>query len=106
MVSFKEGFYYVQYFTIFLYIIIYLNIWNKAPQYLDVTEYFLHIFIGLMLIYYFNPLFNKNITFNDFHRNIAFSAGVFILTTLSLDAFTTNIKWIIQELQKYFTILL
>lgn len=94
---YENTYYYLKYFIYFLYIAIYLNIWSKAPSYLNVFDYFLKLFVGVTLIYIFNPFTFKKNKFNDFHREIAFSAGFFLLTATSLNAFTRNVKWLLER---------
>lgn len=50
-----------------------------SPEYLNKLEYYVKIYVCLFLLYRFNP-FTK-IVFNELDRKIAFSAGLFLLTT-------------------------
>jgi|LauGreSBDMM110SN_4_FD.fasta_scaffold05774_5 hypothetical protein len=57
---------------------------STAPQYLEGIDYYFRIYICLFLIWRFNPL-RKIDTFTNLDRKIAFSAGLFILTTTALN---------------------
>lgn len=83
----NKAFYHVQNhaFTIFIiisyisYISLAIGIKIVSPDDLDMLDYYVKIYISLFLLYRFNP-FNK-IVFNELDRKIAFSAGVFLITT-------------------------
>jgi hypothetical protein len=64
----------------FLIIISFFSLSNVAPQYLETIDYYFRIYICLFLIWRFNPL-RKEYTFTSLDRKIAFSAGLFIITT-------------------------
>ena len=107
--------YYIQYhlFTITLiisYILVFmsaLGLSSTAPEYLKTLDYYLRIYICLFLILRFNPfrkyfpIYKKSyIKFNDLDRKIAFSAGLFILTTSILNNYVDDLQQIIKY---YFT---
>lgn len=79
------------YFSYFLIIISSLGLSTLAPIYLDALDYYLKIYICLFLIWRFNPL-RKIDEFTNLDAKIAFSAGVFILTTTALNQYLVNIK--------------
>ena len=83
MKYYEKMYYYGKYTLYALYIITYLGLWDKAPIYLDQVDYFLKLLIAVLLVLFFNPIFGVK-TFTTFHRNIAFSAGFFLLTTITL----------------------
>lgn len=83
MKYYEKMYYYGKYSLYALYIIAYFGLWDKAPVYLEQLDYYLKLLIGLLLVIFFNPIFGKN-TFTVFHRNVAFSAGFFLLTTMTL----------------------
>ena len=62
------------------------------------------IFIGIVLIYYFNP-YNKE-KLNEFHKRIAFSAGILIILTTSISAIIKDIPFVrkIPFLQKVLSV--
>jgi hypothetical protein len=61
-----------------------------APSLLDGLDYYIRIYICLFLIWRFNP-FRSHYEFTDLDRKIAFSAGLFILTTTVLNKYLLNI---------------
>lgn len=83
-------YYYLTYTIYALYVIIYLNIWNKAPQYLVSFDYILKLLVGSLLVYYYFPF--NNTEYTKVHRDLAFSAGIFLITSTTLNAFTKNIE--------------
>jgi len=84
-------------FTIFIYIsytlifISALGLSNNAPKFLESLDYYVRIYICLFLIWRFNP-FRKIDTFTNLDRKIAFSAGLFILTTSALNKYLVYIQ--------------
>ena len=50
-----------------------------SPSILDTLDYYVKIYICLFLLFRFNPF--RKIEFNELDRKIAFSAGLFLLTT-------------------------
>ncbi len=75
----------------FLIIISAFGLSRSAPKYLDVLDYYVRIYICLFLIWRFNPL-RTYYEFTELDRKIAFSAGVFILTTTALNEYLNYIK--------------
>jgi hypothetical protein len=73
----------VNYIVYVLYVVVYLGIWSGAPKYLEYLRTLLKLYVGCMLVYLFNPLFT--VTSSVVSRDVAFSAGIFVLTGLSLD---------------------
>lgn len=61
----------------------------RAPLYLDELEYYIRIYICIFLIWRFNPF--RKIKFTDLDRKIAFSAGLFILTTTAIDKYLIDL---------------
>ena len=76
----------IVYFTYFLMILSALGVSEYAPTYLSNLHSIVNIYICLFLIWRFNP-FRKKIKFHDLDRQVAFSAGVFILTTTLLNIY-------------------
>uniref|UniRef100_A0A6C0KEL4 Uncharacterized protein n=1 Tax=viral metagenome TaxID=1070528 RepID=A0A6C0KEL4_9ZZZZ len=74
----------------FLYFAIYFNIWKNAPNYLDDVQFFLKVIISVILIYYYNPLYKQNIT--NFHKDVAFDAGIMLLLSTSLTAILNKVS--------------
>ena len=50
-----------------------------SPKNLDTLDYYVKIYICLFLLFRFNPF--RKIKFNELDRKIAFSAGLFLLST-------------------------
>jgi len=69
--------------------LIYIN-----PNYLNTLNLLIKVFISLFLIVKFNP-FTKQETINKFDKEIAFSAGVYVLLSTSI------ITPLINYLNKY-----
>ena len=84
------------YVTYFLIIISSLGLSLSAPKYLQSLDYYVRIYICLFLIWRFNPL-RSNYEFTDLDRKIAFSAGVFILTTTALNEYLVEFKKYIKQ---------
>jgi hypothetical protein len=60
----------------------YFGVINHSPIDLDVLNNIYIIFIAAALIYFFNPWYKKQL--GDFHKKIAFSAGLLLFFTSSL----------------------
>jgi len=77
-----------------LYIITALGIFANAPAYLDTLQYYAKIYICLFLIIRFNPF--KKVEFTDLDRKVAFSSGLFLLSTTIINqiliAYLTDIN--------------
>ena len=87
------------YTSYFLIVISSLGFSATAPKYLETIDYYVRIYICLFLMWRFNPL-KQTYEFTDLDRKIAFSAGVFILTTTVLNTYLINIKEIIKKYVK------
>lgn len=87
----STAFTYVIYTTYILLILSALGVSQFAPQYLNSIDYFVRIYICLFLIWRFNPL-RSSYQFTDLDRKIAFSAGLFILTTTALNNYLNYAK--------------
>lgn len=86
--SFFNIFIYVTYILI---ILSSLGLSQTAPKYLQYLDYYVRIYICLFLIWRFNPL-RSYYEFTDLDRKIAFSAGLFILTTTALNKYLDVVK--------------
>ena len=69
---------------------------QTAPNYLQSLDYYVRVYICLFLIWRFNPL-RTHYEFTDLDRKIAFSAGVFILTTTALNQYIEQLKTILKN---------
>jgi cytochrome c biogenesis protein CcdA len=86
------------YTSYFLIIVSSLGLSQTAPKYLQYLDYYIRIYICLFLIWRFNPL-RKYYEFTDLDRKIAFSAGVFILTTTALNQYLEQIKSFVSSIK-------
>jgi len=90
-------------FTIFIYVSYMLMILSAfglseaAPKFLQSLDYYVRIYICLFLIWRFNPL-RRNYDFTDLDRKIAFTAGVFILTTTALNQYVEELKSAVKNI--------
>jgi hypothetical protein len=78
-----QAFVIANYFVYFLYVVAYLGIWREAPEYLEYMRTLLKLYVGVVLVLTFNPF--MPVSSSVMNRQIAFSAGIFVLTGLSLD---------------------
>ena len=81
---------FVFYFSYFLYFLFVIGFANNAPEYLIPLNYYVQIYVSLFLIIRFNPL--RNVEFTELDRKIAFSAGLFILTTTAIAQYFNKIS--------------
>jgi hypothetical protein len=70
-----------------------------APHFLDNLDYYVRIYICLFLIWRFHP-FKTNYEFTELDRKIAFSAGLFILTTTALNQYLLDFQNKIKNIIK------
>jgi hypothetical protein len=73
-----------------------LGLFQSAPKYLAILDYYVRIYLCLFLIWRFNPL-RKSTTFTELDRKIAFSAGLVIITTTALNKYLINFQEKIQN---------
>ena len=85
------------YVTYILMILSAFGLSQSAPKYLQSLDYYVRIYICLFLIWRFNPL-RSRYEFTDLDRKIAFSAGVFILTTTALNQYIEEVKSIVKNI--------
>jgi len=77
------------YISYALIILSYLGVSRYNPAFLDDINNYTRIYICLFLLWRFNP-FRHLDKFTNLDRKIAFSAGVFILTTTVLNNYLTT----------------
>ena len=87
---------YYSYLFYFIVITAYVGIGYQAPKELVTFNYYLKILIGIFLVYRFNS-YRKNIKFEEFDRRVAFSAGMFILSTTILSKYFAGFKQTIDS---------
>lgn len=93
----KKIYMFLTYSAYILYITIFLGVWNTAPQYLDDVNYYLKVFIGLVLVITFNPVIK--ITPSYIHKNISFSAGLLLLTSTTFSAFQQRVSKTVKRVK-------
>ena len=93
----NKTFNYVIMASYFLYAAVIIGLFAKAPQYLSTLQTYISIYVCLFLIIRFNP-FNK-VKFNALDKKIAFSAGIYILTTTAITKLATDY---LKEIQSFF----
>jgi hypothetical protein len=79
------------YISYALIILSYLGLSKYNPAFLDTINNYIRIYICLFLLWRFNP-FRQSVPFTNLDRKIAFSAGLFILTTTVLNNYLTTFK--------------
>uniref|UniRef100_A0A6C0F377 Uncharacterized protein n=1 Tax=viral metagenome TaxID=1070528 RepID=A0A6C0F377_9ZZZZ len=89
---------YIIFASYFLYAAAALGLSAKAPQYLTSLDSYVKIYVCLFLIIRFNPL--RKIQFTDLDRRIAFSAGLYILTTTAITKILVTYLKQIQDIFK------
>ena len=93
----------ILYITYILYIAIALGISANAPEYLGTLQGYTKLYVSLFLIWRFNPF--RRVRFTELDGRIAFSAGMFLLTTTAFESIATyylnSIKQIVR-IPKYF----
>ena len=104
MLWYEYLFIYATYVVYILYFLVSFHISSTAPKYLLLLNYFRQLFVGLMLVYFFNPL-RKKIIFNDFHRKIIFTTSLFLLIPIirTPSVFYTNSSKITSAVRNYIT---
>lgn len=68
----------VIFFSYVLLFLSYFNIYNNAPHYLEIINYYINMYITIFLIYRFNPIQNKKP--NSLDKKIAFHAGIILFS--------------------------
>ena len=104
--SYKQTLYNIQsiLFNIFIflsYLLLFVSALGLSENvliYLSKVSYYVRIYICIFLIWRFNP-FRDHYEFTDLDRKIAFSAGLFILSTTFLQKYIDNAK---ERAQKIF----
>ena len=97
----SQAFSFIMYLTWVLYFIILLGLSAKAPQYLNNLQYYVKIYVSLFLILRFNPF--RQTRFTKLDASIAFSAGMFLITTTAIDKIViTYLKDIKANLRSFY----
>ena len=90
---------FVFYFSYFLYFLFVIGFANNAPDYLIQLNYYVQLYVSLFLLIRFNP-FSK-IKFTELDKKIAFTGGLFIVSTTILNKsvldYVTQVKNLLQS---------
>ena len=87
------------YFSYILYAVILLGLSTTAPKYLEKLHYIVAIYTGLFLVWRFNMF--RHVRFTELDRKVAFSAGLFILTTTLINSLVINLPQIKSKLNPF-----
>lgn len=98
----SKAFSFIMYLTWILYFIILLGLSANAPQYLDNLQYYIKIYVSFFLILRFNPF--RYHRFTELDAQIAFSAGMFLLTTTAIDKLLVTYLKEIRDKLNFFKI--
>jgi hypothetical protein len=77
----KKIFIYTLYFSYILIVISLTGLFSRAPEYLHKIQKYIIYYICIILIGRFNPFINNRIVFDDYDRQIVYSAGIALLMT-------------------------
>lgn len=95
MIAYEAMYVYGKYLLYALYLVTALGLWSQSPQYLNTLEYFLQIFIGVVLVVINNPFTHHH--YRPVDKKIAFSAGFLLLTTTTLNTFLRRLQNPLEE---------
>jgi len=79
------------YITYVLLTLSFIGISENAKSVLNTVDYYLKIYVCLFLIWRFNPFYTLE-NFTDLDRKIAFTSGIFLITTTALNTYIVDIK--------------
>ena len=93
----EQLFDFASFLTFVLYFIIVLGVSVNAPEYLNKLQYYVKVYIGLFLVWRFNPF--RRVKFTRLDAKIAFTAGIFLMTTTAFDSI---VIFYLKEIQSFF----
>jgi|TARA_B110000003_G_scaffold48750_1_gene47334 uncharacterized BrkB/YihY/UPF0761 family membrane protein len=67
-----------------------LGLWKNADIYLEKSAYYLKMYIGVVLLYYFNPVIKR--VLKPEHKGMVFTAACFILFTSTFEEFFSRVR--------------
>ena len=89
--------------TVFLihvgYIALAVGMLSEEPVILGVIDYWIKVFVGLFLLYRFNPY--VHIKFTDFDRKVIFSAGMFMFVTTVVNSYLISYVKEVKDIGKF-----
>lgn len=80
-----------------LYIAVFILGWNKAPEYLTRINHITQIFVGVLLIWFFNPF--KKYKYDPFHKELSFTAGIFLISATILTRIIKRVQQVIKPIR-------
>ena len=75
-----------------LYTLALMGVSVVAPKYLDGLLYFIRLYVGMFLLYRFNPY--RTVRMTSLDRTIAYNAGFILVTADILDAARRILDWV------------
>ena len=87
----QQIFIFCTYFIGFLYVLVFFKLTSYAPKYLSILNTIYRVYLSLLLIFFFNPLTDTK--FTNFHKQIAFSAGINLLGINTILSHLTSKKY-------------
>jgi hypothetical protein len=89
--------------TVFLihvgYIALAVGALSQEPRILSIVDYWIKVFVGLFLLYRFNPY--MHIKFTEFDRKVIFSAGMFMFITTVVNTYLISYVKKVKEAGKF-----
>ena len=73
----------ITFLSFVLYFAISIGLSSNAPEYLGTLQNYTKLYVSLFLIWRFNPF--RRVRFTELDGKIAFSAGIFLLTTTAFE---------------------
>jgi hypothetical protein len=80
----KKAFLYGTYLSLISFTLAFAGVIAGAPQYLNMLNVILKYYVCAFLLIRFNPIVEIKTRDPDFEREVAFSAGVFLLLTTTI----------------------
>ena len=92
--SYKYIIYYILNLSFVIYILAVLGIFSQAPKYLSIIREFLKIYIGIILIFFYNPFIKINKKPNSFDKILFFNSGILLILS---SFFYTYVEYFIPK---------
>lgn len=67
-----------------------LGLWKNADIYLEKSAYYLKMYIGVILLYYFNPIIKREL--KPEHKGMVFTAACYILFASTFEEFYSRVR--------------
>jgi len=89
--------------TVFLvhvgYIALAIGALSNEPRILTIIDYWIKVFVGLFLLYRFNPYVTIKLT--EFDRKVIFSAGMFMFVTTIVNTYLINYVKKVKDIGRF-----